>query len=57
MSARSPRNVIVAKGNERHSLRIPRALPNGCAFRSVVSLRLGSGVSLRVFIERDREGT
>ena len=25
MSCRSPRNVIVAKGNERHSLRIARA--------------------------------
>ena len=60
MSARSPRNVIVAKGNGRHSLRILRALPNGCAFRSVVTLRLRSAclyVSLPRGKERDREGT
>ena len=57
MSARSPMNVIVAKGSERHSLHVPRALPNGCAYRSVATLRLGSGVSLRVFIEREGEGS
>ena len=57
MSSRSPRNVIVDEGREHHSLGIARALPNGVTYQSVATLRLRSGVSLRVFIERKGEGS
>jgi hypothetical protein len=53
----SPRNVIVAQLN-----RVPFAahcehLPIGRGYRSVATRRLRSGVSLRVLIEREGEGS
>jgi hypothetical protein len=56
MACRSPRNVIVA-----HVEGVPFAahcerLPIGREYRFVDTLRLRSGVSLRVFIERKGEG-
>ena len=43
-------------GTSAISLRCER-LPIGCAYRSAATLRLRSGVSLRVFIEREGEGS
>jgi len=57
MSARWPRNVIVVK-------REPAPIAPRCEsllirqeHRSVATLRLRSGVSLRVFTEREGEGS
>ena len=60
MTARSPRSVIVAKRSERHSLHIPRALPD--AVRTSPSplsdsVRACLYVSLSRGKERDRDGT
>jgi hypothetical protein len=58
MAVRWPRNVIVANGNMRRSVR-PRceSLPIGREYRSADCRQgLCSGVSLRVFTEREGEG-
>ena len=52
MSCRSPRNVIVVKREQA-----PFPVPMGPEYRSVTTLRLHSGVSLRDFIEREGEGS
>ena len=57
MSCRSPRNVIVV--NREQAPFAPRceSLPIGREYRSVATLRLRSGVTLRDLIEREGEGS
>ena len=57
MSARSPRNVIVAKMTRAPFTADGESLPIGREYRSVVTLRLCSGVTLRELIERELEGS
>ena len=57
MSARSPRNVIVANRERAPFGAHYESLPIGLGYRSVATLRLRSGVSLRVFTEREGEGS
>jgi hypothetical protein len=57
MSARLPRNVIVAKGERAPSAAHFVTLPIGPGYRSVTTLRLRSSVSLRVFTVREVEGS
>ena len=45
------------EGTERHSLAHCESLPIGPEYRSVVTPRLRSGVSLRVLTEREGEGS
>jgi hypothetical protein len=54
---RSPKNVIVAnRATERFAQHF-ESLPMGRRYRSVVTLRLRSGVTLRDLIEREGEGS
>ena len=57
MSAGWPRNVILAKQERPPFAAHYESLPIGREFRSVATLRLRSGVSLRVFTEREGEGS
>ena len=57
MSAGWPRNVIVAKRDAAPLASRCENPPIGDEYRSVARLRLCSGVSLRVFIEREGEGS
>ena len=57
MSAGWPRNVILAKRERPPFAAHYESPPIGREFRSVATLRLRSGVSLRVFIEREGEGS
>ena len=57
MTCRSPRNVILAK-RERAPFAVHyKSLPIGPGYRSVVTPQLRSGVTLRVFIVREAEGS
>jgi len=57
MSAGWPRNVMVAnRATERFAQHFG-SLQIGREHRSVAALRLRSGVSLRVFTEREGEGS
>ena len=57
MSCGSPRNVIVAiRGRVPFAAHCER-LPIGLAYRPVATPQLRSGVSLRVFIVREGEGS
>jgi hypothetical protein len=57
MSCRSPRNVIVVKGERAPFAAHYESLPIGREYRSVATLRLHSGVTLRDLIEREGEGS
>ena len=56
MSCSSPRNVIVAKREQAPFAPHYESLPIGREYRSVVTLQLRSGVTLRDLIEREGEG-
>ena len=57
MSAGWPRNVILAKRERPPFAAHYESPPIGREFRSVATLRLRSGVSLRVFTEREGKGS
>jgi hypothetical protein len=57
MSWRSPKNVIIAKRATERFARHSESLPIGRGYRSVATLRLRSGVTLRDLIEREGEGS
>ena len=57
MSCRSPRNVIVVNKERAPFDAHYESLPIGPGYRSVVTPQLRSGVSLRVFIVREAEGS
>ncbi len=57
MSCRSTRNVIVINGEQAPFAARRESFPIGPEYRSVVTPQLRSGVSLRVFIVREAEGT
>ena len=57
MSCCSPRNVIVANVERAPFAAHYERLPIGPEYRSVATPRLCSSVSLRVFIEREGEGS
>ena len=57
MSRRSPRNVIVVIKPPGRFAPHCVSLPIGRAYRSMVTTQLSSGVSLRVFTEREGEGS
>ena len=57
MSCCSPRNVINANVEQAPFAAHYESLPIGPEYRSVTTIRLRSSVSLRVFIEREGEGS
>ena len=57
MSCRSPRNVIVVNREQAPFAAHYESLPIGPGYRSVATLRLRSGVTLRDLIEREGEGS
>jgi hypothetical protein len=57
MSCSSPRNVIVLNKERTLFAAHYESLPIGLEYRSVASLRLRSGVTLRDLIEREGEGS
>ena len=57
MTCRSPENVILAKPERAPFAAYYESLPIGREYRSVATLRLCSGVTLRDLIEREREGS
>lgn len=57
MSCCSPRSVIVVQMERVPFVAHSEHLPFGREYRSVAALRLRSDVSLRVFIEREGEGS
>ena len=57
MSSCSPRNVIIANVGHTPFAAQGESLPIGRGYRSVATLRLRSGVTLRDLIEREREGS
>ncbi len=57
MSARSPKSVIIDEVERAPFVAQDESLPIGRECRSVATLGLCSGVSLRVFIEREGEGS
>jgi hypothetical protein len=57
MSCCSPSNVIVVNRKQGRFAARYESLPIGPEYRSVVMPQLGSSVSLRVFIEREGEGS
>ena len=56
MSRRSSRNVIVVRREQASFAVHFESLPTGPEYRSVVTLRLCCGVTLRDLIERKGEG-
>lgn len=57
MSCCSPRNVIVINREQAPFAAYGENLPIGREYRSAITPRLRSGVSLRVFTEREGEGS
>ena len=57
MTCRSPRNVILAKRERAPFAAQYESLPIGPEYPSVDTSQLCSGVSLRVFTERERDGS
>ena len=57
MSCCSTRNVIVAQGDRRHSLRIARARRSDVSADLVDTPKLCPSVSLRVFTVQEGEGS
>jgi len=57
MTGRSPMNVIVVNKERALIAAHCDSLPMGRGYRPMATLQLRSGVSLRVFIEREPEGS
>ena len=57
MTCPSPKNVIVVNKEQAPFAAQYQSPPIGPGYRSVATLRLRSGVSLRVFTEREGEGS
>jgi len=57
MSHHSPRSVIVVNTERALFVAHRESLPIGRDYRSVATLRLRSGVTLRDLIEREGEGS
>ena len=57
MSCCSARNVTVVKGERAPFAAHCESLPIGRGYRSLATLRLRSGVTLRDLIEREGEGS